>query len=284
MRCLPVIGIVLSATTASAQEAQPCFDCANMQLKAELQMAADAPTPSDRVVFGEYRVSEEWSTSTGMDAQDEPVCRAMAQAANRSRASKPLAPYHEPPLKGAGVVEASWQPVTGADPIEIVKELARQFEAHFGRDLPPFSGDWVEDWKNKLATGKARLEWTTLVGFRGDARATRVLRLMDDPTGAERAVVFKPTKMAIVDGEGFTRLRYFYTLYPFDSAFTFQGRSYLFGISYREFDNSSTIHFAEPQQEIWIGESYEGPGVRLGEVAMLAICRLLYHKPKAKSP
>jgi uncharacterized protein len=232
----------------------------------------------------DYTVSDRWPTgihesTMGMLPQDDPICRALADVANQSTLPKPLMPYHEPPLEGEGIVEASWQPVTEADPIEIIKELYRQQAAQWGRELRVEPG-WREEWEKKLATGKARLEWTTLVGFRDDALATRVVRLMDDPAGVKRATYLKSTIMATVN-EGFASLHFIRGLDSFDSAFTFQGRSYLFGSSHRNWDNSFTIKFSEPQQEIWIDKSYEGPGAG-GPAVVVPICRLLYHKPEAK--
>jgi hypothetical protein len=201
----------------------------------------------------------------------------LADAVNQSTLPKPLTPYHEPPLGSAGLVEASWQPVTDAAPIEIIRELYRQEEARWGRELHLEAG-WREEWEKKLATGGARLEWTTLVGFRGDAPATRVVRLMDDPAGTRRATDLKSTMMAIVNGD-FTSLSLIRGLDPFDSAFTYQGQSYLFGIAYRDWDNSFAIKLSEPQQEIRIDKSYEGPGAD-GPASVVTICRLLYHKSK----
>jgi uncharacterized protein len=231
-----------------------------------------------------YSVSDRWPTGIrestfGMNPQHGPICRALADAVNQSTVPKPLTPYHEPPFDGADVVEASWKPVTNADPIEIIKELYRDEQAQWGRE-PNLGPNWREEWEKKLATGKARLEWTTLVGFRDDAPATRVVRLMDDPAGTTRATYLKSTMMATVDGD-FASLHFIRGLDPFDSAFTFQGRSYLFGISHRNWDNSFTIKFSEPQQEIWIDKSYEGPGAG-GPAVVVAICRLLYHQPEAK--
>jgi uncharacterized protein YecT (DUF1311 family) len=232
----------------------------------------------------DYSVSDQWPTgihesTMSMLPQDGPICRALADAANQSTLPKPLTPYHEPPLEGAGIVEASWQPVTDADPIEIIKQLYREEGAQWGRELRLEPG-WREEWEKKLATGKARLEWTTLVGFRDDAPATRVVRLMDDPAGVRRATYLKSTMMATVNG-GFASLHFIRGLDSFDSAFTFQGRSYLFGISHRDWDNSFTIKFSKPQRVIWIDRSYEGPGAG-GPAVVVPICRLLYHKPGAK--
>lgn len=232
-----------------------------------------------------YSVSDQWPTGIrdalfDMFSEDAPICRALADAANQSAAPMPLTPYHEPPLQDGGLVEASWQPVTDADPVEIIKELYRQEEARWGRELQLRSG-WREEWEKKLATGKARLEWTTLVGFRDDVPSTQVVRLMDDPDGVERATYLKSTMMAVVNG-GFTNLVYIRGPEPLDGAFTFQGRSYLFGMSHRLWDNSFTIRLSEPQQVISVDKSFEGAGGGPGVV--VAICRLLYHKPKAISP
>jgi hypothetical protein len=159
--------------------------------------------------------------------------------------------------------------------------LYRQKEAQWSRELHLEPG-WRDEWEGKLATGKARLEWTTLAGFRDDAPATRVVRLMDDPAGVRRDTYLKSTMMATVTGE-FAKLHYIRGLEPLDSAFTFKGRSYLFGISHRDWDNSFTVKFAQPQQEVWVDRSYEGPGAD-GPASVVPICRLLYHQPKAKSP
>jgi uncharacterized protein len=259
----------------ASSTAKECLRASIEQRIAQLQQPATGYSVSDRWPTGIH-------TSTfGMLPQDGPICRALADAVNQSTLPKPLTPYHEPPLEGAGLVEALWQPVTDAAPSEIIRELYRQEEARWGRELHLEPG-WREEWEKKLATGRARLEWTTLAGFRGDAAATRVVRLMDDPAGARRATDLKSTMMAIVNG-GFTSLSLIRGLDPFDSAFTFQGRSYLFGIAYRDWDNSFTIEFSKPQQEIRIDQSYEGPGAD-GPASFVTICRLLYHKPKTTSP
>lgn len=231
-----------------------------------------------------YSVADQWPTGIreslfDMSPEDAPICRALADAANRSAAPMPLTPYHEPPLGGAGLVEASWQPVTDADPVEIIRALHRQLGVG---EAVLFEPGWREAWEKKLATGQARLEWTTLVGLRGDAPSTRVVRLMDDPAGLERAKNVSATRMAIVNG-GFSSLQYIRTLDLLDSAFTFQGRSYFFGTSYRDFDDSFSIRLSEPQQEISVAMSYEGPGAG-APAAFVRICRLLFHKPRMKSP
>jgi uncharacterized protein YecT (DUF1311 family) len=261
-------------------------ECASSNAKECLRASIKRRTAQLRQPVIGYSVSDQWPTGVhastfGMLPQQGPICRALADAANQSTLPKPLTPYHEPPLEGEGIVEASWQPVTDADPIEIIEELYRASEAQWSRELRLEPG-WHEEWEKKLAAGKARLEWTTLVGFRDDAPATRVVRLMDDPAGARRATDLKSTMMATVDGD-FAGLHFIRGPDPFDSAFTFQGRSYLFGISQRDWDNSFTIKFSEPQQEIRIDKSYEGPGAG-GPAVVVAICRLLYHKSEAKSP
>jgi uncharacterized protein len=257
-----------------SSHAKECLRAAIERRIAQLQQPATGYSVSDRWPTGIHE------TTFGTLPQDGPICRALADAVNQSTLPKPLTPYHEPPLDGTGVIEASWKPLTNANPIEIIGELYRQEEAQWGRKLN-HQPSWSEEWEKKLATGEARLEWTTLEGFRDDAPATRVVRLMDDPAGARRAVDLKSTMMATVD-RGFTSLHFIQGSDPFDSAFTFKGRSYLFGISHRDWDNSFTIAFSEPQQEIRIDKSYEGFGA--GGPAAVTICRLLYHKPETKSP
>jgi hypothetical protein len=112
--------------------------------------------------------------------------------------------------------------------------------------------------QEKLATGKVRLETATLVGFTSDAPVTRVLRVTDDRRAAGDIYSGGSTLIGILDGEGVDYLRPIRGWWPFDSAFTFEGHSYLFGMSYRDYDNTFKIRFSKPQQEIYISKSYAG--------------------------
>jgi len=261
-------------------------ECASSRSKECLRASIERRIAQLQQPAAGYSVADHWPTGIheslfDMSPEEAPICRALANAVNRSTAPMPLTPYHEPPLGGAGLVEASWQPVTDADPVEIIRELHRQMGVSAAVLFAP---GWREGWEKKLAKGEARLEWTTLVGLRGDAPSTRVVRLMDDPAWLQQRKNVSSTMMAIVNGS-FSNLQYIRMLDPADSAFTFQGRSYFFGISYRDVDDSFAVRLSEPQQDISVDKSYEGPGAGAPSApAFVRICRLLFHKPKTKSP
>lgn len=268
-----------------------CWLAIALALASIASSAAQTPSYPNRPrssPSGKYGFSDAWPTGIHahmhpMFPEHEPVCRALTRAANLNALPKPLRVCREPPLNAEGIAEVSWQPLNAADPIEVIKELYRAEARRYRHDpsdidRPEWAAAWK--WRERLATGDVRVETATIANFRTSEPVTHLLRLTNNDCGSADFSKWRDgSKMAVVEGDGFTRLLPVFGLGRFDSAFGFADRGYLLGVSHRDFDDSSRRRLREPQQEIFVYRSFEGPGATQ-PASVVAICRLLYQKKK----
>jgi uncharacterized protein YecT (DUF1311 family) len=236
---------------------------------AELLATGRSPGGQENPTAGKYRFSDAWPLGIGdrmvrMRREDAPICRSVAKALNQSRLPKPLAPYHDPPLKEAGVEEVTWVPAAVTNPIAVIQRF------HQGTAAKTDDPQWIAQWQERLDSGKVRLETAILPGFQSDPPATRLLRVTDD----RRVTKEVWTLLAIVD-ENFEHVR------PVtggrgspDTAFTFEGRGYVLGLSLESFDSTTGRPLARPRHDVYVNK-----GDTEGD---FAICRLVYREGRPK--
>jgi hypothetical protein len=235
-----------------------------------------AAVMSSPAVAGEYRVSNQWPTgihdnTTQMRREDEPLCSAVANAIGTlGDLREPIACRQSIP-SAEGIAEVKWEAIEVADPLSLVKNMYRLIMGEYRRDV-----DWLDDAKwetdarQRLANGKLKTEVAVVNGLllSGAARLVRFTHLRCDP----KDPIFPldhGSDLFVAEGESFEHLRHLRGLGHIESGFSFHGRTFLYGHSKRDFDDTFQNKLPQSQPELFVYKMYD-------DTHWIPVCRLLF--------
>jgi len=223
---------------------------------------------------GTYKIVRAWPTGihrhmSQVNPDDMPLCSTIAQAAAKTYKGKSFNYCPDPLPESGDIVQAKWTVVATPNAFEIATEFAKATDQRPKPDEPSIL-------KKAMAEGAVVLESTTVMNLRTGEGTTTLLRLRQNSCDDSRYQhLYLSGTIAIAEGPGSSRITRLYGLVPTETAFTYQGRSYLLGRNEQEVD-SSYKRLPRPQPQLVASTLVQADGVA-------AVCKVVF-QPTKRAP